>query len=418
MIRAAVIGKPVLHSLSPIIFNGIFKKYNIDAHYLRITADSYSSASLLLRANKINFYNITAPFKKDAFDKADIFSDEALLAMNSNLIIINQKQNAYNTDVKALISVLQLYQISNDSQVLILGGGAVAETANLVLRSLKFSRIDAAVRNVEKLKIVSKVKWDNVLKLTKLEHSLNYNLIINTIPKFNLNYNLKNIALIDYDYNKNIKNISNFQFINGLELLIRQAVPAFKLFFDLNIGFNEIYDLISNNYTKKKNIFLTGFMASGKSTVGRLLAEKIGYDFIDIDSEIENSENKIISEIFKSNGEKYFRQIEQQVIKKFLKFENQVIAFGGGALINNQFMDLIQSSGYIIYLYADFDCIKERIKNDSFVRPLADKNNLKDLFSIREETYFRCADLIVNNSNDLNDTIELLENEINSTIKS
>ena len=84
----------------------------------------------------------------------------------------------------------------------------------------------------------------------------------------------------------------------------------------------------------KKNIVLVGMMGAGKSSIGKLLSKKIGFDFVDIDKLIEEKEDKTIVEIFRINGEKYFRDLEEKISIEKIKNTNQVIALGGGAYLN------------------------------------------------------------------------------------
>jgi shikimate kinase len=81
---------------------------------------------------------------------------------------------------------------------------------------------------------------------------------------------------------------------------------------------------------KPARIFLVGFMCSGKSTVGKLLADKLGYTFWDIDQVIEEREGKSIEEIFRDEGEEYFRSLERSVLEEFLEKERVVVSTGGG----------------------------------------------------------------------------------------
>ena len=83
-----------------------------------------------------------------------------------------------------------------------------------------------------------------------------------------------------------------------------------------------------------KNIVLVGMMGSGKSSIGKILSKKLEFEFIDTDNKIEKIQKKTISEIFKKNGEKYFRNIEEVISLKYLKLNNKVIALGGGGYIN------------------------------------------------------------------------------------
>ena len=84
----------------------------------------------------------------------------------------------------------------------------------------------------------------------------------------------------------------------------------------------------------KKNIVLIGMMGSGKSLVGKIVSKKLNLDFIDIDNKIEERESRTIFDIFKKNGESYFRKIEEDLSIKYLKLENKVISLGGGGYIN------------------------------------------------------------------------------------
>lgn len=101
---------------------------------------------------------------------------------------------------------------------------------------------------------------------------------------------------------------------------------------------------------KKELIFLIGFMTAGKSTIGKILANTIGWDFIDLDQEIERLEGKSVIRIFKENGESYFRKIESDVLKQYSSEKNYVIALGGGTVENPENFELISSKGIVIYL--------------------------------------------------------------------
>jgi len=123
----------------------------------------------------------------------------------------------------------------------------------------------------------------------------------------------------------------------------------------------------------KNVIVLIGMMGSGKSTVGKLLAEQLGYTFIDLDDEIEKIENKKISQIFNDNGEQYFRKLEKEKIKEFVNTENTVISLGGGTFEDNDTQKILKNLSTIIYLKASPIVIFERIKKEIH-RPLLHKN--------------------------------------------
>ena len=99
-----------------------------------------------------------------------------------------------------------------------------------------------------------------------------------------------------------------------------------------------------------KNIVLTGFMASGKSSVGKILAEKLNIKFIDTDILIEQKLNKKISDIFKENGEQYFRQQETKVVEEISNLTSCLISCGGGVVLNKYNIELLRKNGIVAKL--------------------------------------------------------------------
>ena len=112
-----------------------------------------------------------------------------------------------------------------------------------------------------------------------------------------------------------------------------------------------------------KNICLTGFMGSVKSTVGKLLAKKLEFKFIDLDRVIELAEGKKIKDIFRLKGEKYFRDLETEVTGKIYKNKNCVFACGGGIVKRIKNMDMIKSSSVNVYLSISIQDAIKRLKN-------------------------------------------------------
>ncbi len=101
---------------------------------------------------------------------------------------------------------------------------------------------------------------------------------------------------------------------------------------------------------KKKLVFLTGFMASGKSTIGPILANTLGWNFYDLDKLIEEKTGMLVREIFEKHGEPYFRNLEKQSLKEVLLLNNYIIALGGGTIADPVNLDMIKSTGLLIYL--------------------------------------------------------------------
>ncbi len=120
---------------------------------------------------------------------------------------------------------------------------------------------------------------------------------------------------------------------------------------------------------QKDIIYLTGFMGSGKSTVGPILANTIGYDFLDVDKTIETTANKTIMEIFADNGEGYFRELEKKVVQEISRTHGCVVSLGGGTITKKENLSVIKSTGVLVYLKAEPEEILQRLKFKSD-RPL------------------------------------------------
>lgn len=120
-------------------------------------------------------------------------------------------------------------------------------------------------------------------------------------------------------------------------------------------------------------VVLIGYMASGKSTLGRILAEKLKYEFIDLDDYIENKEKSTIGDIFKKKGEIHFRTLETENLKEILGVKNNlVLALGGGTPCYSNNMELVlnKKNAKSIYLKASIPTLISRLKNEKSKRPL------------------------------------------------
>ena len=146
-----------------------------------------------------------------------------------------------------------------------------------------------------------------------------------------------------------------------------------------------------------KNIVLTGFMGTGKTEVGRVLAQRLGYLLVDVDNEIEKEQKMKISDIFSRSGEPAFRDIESAMIKKLAQLGNAVISTGGGAVLKQENIDSLRSKGVIVCLTASAETIFDRTKRSND-RPLLKVDNpigrIKELLASRQPCYQK-ADIAV-----------------------
>ena len=140
-------------------------------------------------------------------------------------------------------------------------------------------------------------------------------------------------------------------------------------------------------------IYLVGFMAAGKTTIGRVLAERLGWHFVDLDEEIEAAEKLSIAQIFETRGEDEFRRLERAALRARVKTiecgRPTVLALGGGAFVAPANYDLIENNGITIWLDCPFEVVRRRVEQTSH-RPLArDAERFAQLYETRREAYAR-----------------------------
>lgn len=134
-----------------------------------------------------------------------------------------------------------------------------------------------------------------------------------------------------------------------------------------------------------KTIYLCGFMGCGKTTVGKLLAKKLGVEFYDLDQYIEEKNGMKIPEIFEKFGEEHFRKLESDAIKEF-ESKTGVVATGGGALLSEKNAQIANSCGVSVFIDTDFEICYNRIKDDEH-RPIAFNSTKEQLLERFENRY-------------------------------
>ena len=168
-----------------------------------------------------------------------------------------------------------------------------------------------------------------------------------------------------------------------------------------------------------RNVYFTGFMATGKSKIGELTAKSLGWKFIDTDKYIEELEGMSISDIFVHHGEQYFRTKELDVIRELSQTTCHVIALGGGAIMNPQIVEIVKSAGTLVRLWAPVEVISERISRKD-TRPLMSGLNdeqrmekIREMLKIREPFYTK-ADISIESSEDqpVHDTVKKIKNYV------
>lgn len=164
------------------------------------------------------------------------------------------------------------------------------------------------------------------------------------------------------------------------------------------------------------NIILTGFMGSGKSTLGRILAKELKMEFLDTDSAVEAQENMTISELFEQKGEAYFRSAETTLLQNLADRGNMVIAVGGGTPLLEENRDELHKIGTVFYLKMDSETAWTRLKNDKG-RPLLQvenpKERISELLEARSPIYENGADVVICEENkDINQIMKEVMAEV------
>ncbi len=155
----------------------------------------------------------------------------------------------------------------------------------------------------------------------------------------------------------------------------------------------------------KRLVFLAGFMGSGKSTIGPILANTLGFDFVDIDIAIEKRFGKSIVQVFAEDGEASFRTVEREILRELVERSECVISLGGGTLANEENLDLIRQNGVIVYLHLSPEGIFQRVRHKMH-RPLlrAEDGTMLSVAELQEkierllkarEQYYEKAHVIV-----------------------
>jgi len=146
-----------------------------------------------------------------------------------------------------------------------------------------------------------------------------------------------------------------------------------------------------------RNVYLTGFMGTGKTSVGRVLAELLGYRYVDLDDQVVAQTGQSVSELFARHGEQYFRELESAALSGIAGEEGLVVATGGGVVIANRNRQTMRESGLIVNLTAPREVIRERLGDDD-TRPLlqgTDPDGKITRMLAERESFYADADMRV-----------------------
>lgn len=406
------IGEKLGHSFSKIIHN---KLYDYEYELKEIPKECLSD--FMKKAN-FKAINVTIPYKQDVIPFLDEISDIARKIGAVNTIVNkNGRLCGYNTDFLGMTALINYAEISlKDKKVLILGSGGTSKTAFAVAQSMGAAEIYR----------VSRKGGEGLITYAQAQDRFyDAEIIINTTPcgmypnimgaAVDINKFSNLSGVVDAVYNPLCSQLvvaakrRGIPAVGGLYMLVAQAVFAAERFMENKID-KSVIDRIYNEISRdKENVVLIGMPSCGKTTVGKLLADKLGKEFIDTD-ELIVAKYGDISEIFREKGEKGFREIESLIIAQVALKQSAVIATGGGAVLNPQNVDLLKGNGKVIFIDRSLD--KLITTSD---RPLSSSREmLEKRYNERYDIYCQSADYIVKADGDIKDNtqriLEVIQN--------
>ena len=348
------------HSFSKVIHNRLF-----DYDYELREIKKEDLGDFMLEKN-FKAINVTIPYKESVIPYLDEISEIAREIGAVNTIVNeNGRLKGYNTDFSGMTQLLNKNKIAiTGKKVLILGSGGTSKTARAVVKSLGCSSCHVVSRSENN----GYISYETAEK----QHS-DANVIINTTPvgmypkigvsPINISKYPSLEAVVDAVYNPIRTKLvcdaekMGIKAVGGLYMLVAQAAIASEKFIGKNVPVSEIDRVYGEILMLKRNVVLTGMPGSGKSTIGKRIAQELSFDFYDTDELIVKKYGKKIPEIFSEIGEKGFRELESEAVFEIASVQGAVIATGGGAILNERNVDLLRENGIVYFMDRDINSI-------------------------------------------------------------
>ncbi len=392
--RYGLIGERLGHSFS-VEIHAMIADYTYELCELsREEFDSFMKAADFLGIN------VTMPYKRDVIPYLYEIDEGAKSIGAVNAIVKRDgRLYGYNTDFYGMGCIIKKMGVSPaGKKCVILGTGGTSNTAEAVLKSLGAGEI---------LKVSRNPSGEEISYARLYEAHLDASLIINTTPvgmypeispsPIDLSKFSSLEAVVDAIYNPLKTSLIlqaeklNIPAAGGLYMLVAQGVRASEIFLDIKYPENTIDECYNSLISKKQSIVLTGMPASGKSTVGRLLSERLSRDLYDTDAEIEKTAGMTIPEIFNRYGEEHFRALEADLIREISKKSGIIISTGGGAVLRRENVEALRHNGKIFFI----DRPPEKLI-PTIDRPLSsDKEAIMRRYGERIGIYTSTADEII-----------------------
>jgi len=406
-----LLGERLSHSYSKIIHEKFcLYKYNLHSVNSREVKN-------ILSTKKFNGLNVTIPYKKTVIPYCDELDITAKNIGSVNTLVVNKNNylKGYNTDYFGLKYTIDRSNISlKNKKVLILGNGGTSKTAAALATDLK-------AKEILIVSIIGDLNYKTVYEHTNAE------IIINTTPVgmfpnngeklININRFKNLIGLIDVIYNPFYTSLlleakkHKIPVAGGLPMLVAQAKASAELFKEIELNDSLIEKIIKELIIELSNVVLIGMPGCGKTTVSKIVSEKLGKKFIDIDDEIQKSFRMTIPKVFDKYGEKEFRKTECKKLEYYGKMNSLSVSTGGGTVLNeNNYLSLKQN-GRIYWLKRNLDLLETK------GRPLSKSlNELEKMYRTRKPLYENFSDKIIENNELLDITVNKILEDFNENI--
>ncbi len=437
MKTCGLIGNPVEHSLSPVIHNTFSEALFIDADYrlFLITSDLKKNLGRLYEEGVLGL-NVTVPYKSDVIPLLDGI-DPLAKAIGAVNTLIRTKKGFYgrNTDIEGLKRSFEEEGVTvKGASCLILGAGGAARAAAFMLLNAKAAEIIILNRHIDRAEVIvndlkayletmpesdgyrpgifayqtedwRKLERDDYIAIQCTSVGLRPDSDHTVIEEGGF-YNKLSFGY-DVIYTPSVTRFmqlcreSGVKCCNGLKMLLYQAVFGYEYWHGIRIpeeAANKAYRKLLS--AQQKNIVLIGFMGAGKTVIGERLAKQLGCRFLDTDRLIEEKEGRIIPEIFRTEGEEYFRDLETETVKEVADSDGErfVLSVGGGLVVRECNRGYLKKIGHVVYLEASEEVLSKRLLHGEG-RPMLDgdkDDRLHKLLESRKDIYRQTADTVIN----------------------
>lgn len=395
-----LIGEKLGHSYSPMI-HAQLADYD---YVLREVPPEKLDA--LMRQKDFKGINITIPYKKSVIPYCAELSETAKEIGSVNTIVVRPDGTlwGHNTDVGGFIYMLHAAHIDpSGKKCIILGSGGTSLTAQTALKRLDACEVIVVSRQ-------GPVTYEDLYRFhTDAEILVNATPVgmypHNGVSPVDLNRlpMLKGVADVVYNPEKTAlildAEMRGIPHVSGLSMLVAQAHEAAEFFSGVSIASDRIEEICAQIRADTLSLVLIGMPGSGKSTLGRKVAERMNRPFIDADEEIIRRERLTIPEIFARYGEAYFRKVESEVLADICRKGGQVISTGGGAILKPENVRALRQNARVCLIQRDLTQLPVREG-----RPLSSSmESILKLWEERKDKYAAAADFSIVNDAEIED---------------